>query len=439
MEKINKEAFDSIYGYDSLKKELLQVLDSMTDKERYKRFNVYPPQGLLLYGSPSVGKTMWVNAFAKLSGRKIFRMKKLSNDDNTVQNIISSFKEAILNQPSIVILDDINYFYDGYEHDSVYRTLANMIDKVRGLDVIYIGSENEKGELPDYLIRKGRFDYEIEIQNPNKELKIKMFKNCLKNVPVDNGVNLDDIVNLVSNNSTFCDIKDLISRTARIAAFRGSDKIFIIDFIRGYIDKDNEVDVYLPDALKQTEDEKDDAHNKAELEETCYSEAVQILVLEACVEGSINFAINLDDSDILNYDLEKINRRPFLILYYLSKIIANEILNGEQKMNNMWDLTYANSNVVDGIKDSGSCGIEYLVCEKEDPAAVYDTRTKEQKICGSYELQRFDKIARELIIKNSDFINATKKELLEARYIFPSKILSIKKEHPINRKPIESI
>ena len=123
MENINKEAFDSIYGYDSLKKELLQVLDSMTDKERYKRFNVYPPQGLLLYGSPSVGKTMWVNAFAKLSGRKIFRMKKLSNDDNTVQNIISSFKEAILNQPSIVILDDINYFYDGYEHDSVYRTL----------------------------------------------------------------------------------------------------------------------------------------------------------------------------------------------------------------------------------------------------------------------------------------------------------------------------
>ena len=51
------KAFDKIIGYASLKQELMQISDTLKNREFYDKLGVSAPRGLLLYGEPGVGKS----------------------------------------------------------------------------------------------------------------------------------------------------------------------------------------------------------------------------------------------------------------------------------------------------------------------------------------------------------------------------------------------
>ena len=63
-------AFDKVIGYAAVKKELMQIADTLKNPEIYAALGASSPRGLLLYGEPGVGKTLMATALIKASGRK---------------------------------------------------------------------------------------------------------------------------------------------------------------------------------------------------------------------------------------------------------------------------------------------------------------------------------------------------------------------------------
>lgn len=161
--------FEQVKGYKEIKKELEHTLDIMVNGEKYCKLGVTTPRGLLLYGVPGVGKTLMANCFIKASGRKMFICRKDKPDGDFVKYIKSTFDEAKNNAPSIVFLDDMDKFAnkDRYHKNAEeYVTIQSCIDDVKNYEVFVLATANDIDNLPGSLLRVGRFDKTIYVQNP---------------------------------------------------------------------------------------------------------------------------------------------------------------------------------------------------------------------------------------------------------------------------------
>ena len=59
-------AFNNIIGYESIKQELVQIADTLKNREVYEALGASSPRGLMLYGAPGVGKTTMADALIKI-------------------------------------------------------------------------------------------------------------------------------------------------------------------------------------------------------------------------------------------------------------------------------------------------------------------------------------------------------------------------------------
>lgn len=171
--------FDKIIGYKDIKAELIRLCDVLKNNEKYKALGVTPIGGLLLNGDPGVGKTLMANCFIKESGRKAFVCRKNKPDGEFVNGIKNVFTEATENAPSIVFLDDMDKFAneDNYHRNAEeYVTVQSCIDEAKGKDVFVLATTNGTNNLPDSLLRAGRFDTVINVDAPKGEDAVEIVK-----------------------------------------------------------------------------------------------------------------------------------------------------------------------------------------------------------------------------------------------------------------------
>ena len=73
--------FEKVIGYEDIKFELERMIDIMNRPEQYSKLGVEVPKGIMLHGTPGVGKTLLANELIKASGRKAFLLRKDSGSD----------------------------------------------------------------------------------------------------------------------------------------------------------------------------------------------------------------------------------------------------------------------------------------------------------------------------------------------------------------------
>ena len=221
------KAFDKIIGYASLKQELMQISDTLKNREFYDKLSVCAPRGLLLYGEPGVGKSLMASAVIEESGRPVFRCRKDEPNGDFVKKIKATFEKAAENAPSIVFLDDMDKFANGDEaHPDAeeYVTVQSCIDAAKGKEVFVLATANDTDCLPDSLQRAGRFDRTIEVEAPKGEDAIEIVAYYLKSKRFVEGVD-PAVIARIMNGHSCADLETVINEAGLSAGYERAEHI----------------------------------------------------------------------------------------------------------------------------------------------------------------------------------------------------------------------
>lgn len=288
------KAFDKIIGYASLKQELMQISDTLKNREFYDKLGVSAPRGLLLYGEPGVGKSLMASAIIEESGRPVFRCRKDEPNGDFVKKIKATFEKAAENAPSIVFLDDMDKFANGDEkHPDAeeYVTVQSCIDETKGKEVFVLATANDTDCLPDSLQRAGRFDRTIEVGLPMGEDAIEIVAYYLKSKRFVEGIDPTVIAKIMIGHSC-ADLETVINEAGLYAGYERAESITMEHFLKACLRT-----VFDKDGLANEQDDfsshLSDPHHIAS--HMIYHEAGHAVVSEVLCPGSVTlvFAGNL--------------------------------------------------------------------------------------------------------------------------------------------------
>jgi ATP-dependent Zn proteases len=233
-----KNAFDMIIGYESIKQELKQICDVILHPEIYSKFDITVPNGLLLSGAPGVGKSLMAKCLCDESKRPTYIIRKNQSNGDFIKEMQQIFCVATNNAPSIVVLDDMDKFAnEDKDHPNAeeYVAVQACIDEVKNKNVFVIATVNDTDKLPDSLKRAGRFDRQISVLVPSFNDSKKIIKHYLqKKMYIGNDINIDEIAGMMYERSC-ADLERVINEAGIYAAYKRKNEIQYEDFIEAFL------------------------------------------------------------------------------------------------------------------------------------------------------------------------------------------------------------
>ncbi len=229
--------FDRVVGYKSAKTELERIIDMMINPDAYSKLGVKTTRGLLLFGEPGVGKTTMAKCFIEASRRKTFTLRKDAPDGDFVKLIKKTFDDAKEAAPSIVFLDDMDKFAneDSYHKNAEeFVTVQACIDDAKEHEVFVLATANDLDNLPDSLLRAGRFDKSIEVENPKGNDVVLIVKHYLKNKNLSDDIDYKEIARMLDGRSCAA-LETVINEAGVYAGFEKRETINMNDFVRAFM------------------------------------------------------------------------------------------------------------------------------------------------------------------------------------------------------------
>lgn len=200
-------SFDDIGGIEEVKSEIEEIIDFLKRPKKYKNFGARLPKGVLLVGSPGVGKTMIAKAMANEAGVNFYYQSGASFVQIYVgmgaKRVAELFRVAKNSAPSIIFIDEIDAVgksRDGSRNDEREATLNQLLTEMDGFEsssgVMVVAATNKIEVLDSALLRSGRFDRRIFVDLPTKKERSIIVQKYLSKVP--NSVDADLIANMTT-------------------------------------------------------------------------------------------------------------------------------------------------------------------------------------------------------------------------------------------------
>ncbi len=399
-------AFEKVIGYETIKAKLMCYADVLKNLRKYKELGVEMPSGILLFGEPGVGKSTMAKAFIEETGLKSYIIRKEKPDGDFVKHIKAVYDEAKNNSPSIVFLDDMDKYSnedDDRKNTEEHVTIQSCIDECKGFNVFTFATVNDLCGLPDSLLRVGRFDEIIETYPPDGKDAEDIIKKYISQKKHIGKLDYEELSKIMEYKSC-AELETIINKAALYAGYEGKEMIDQQDIIKACID-----DVFPYAEIIKPEDTNN-------LLRVSIHEAGHMVVSEVLEPGSVTFATisknaggfagmtyhrHVDES-LISYEKKKHE-----IIYSLGGKAATEIILGEDDMGCEKDIRDVYSILVHFI-DVGALGFEMSVL-RIDSEHLSDSI--ERKMIS--EVEKYYKIARQIIIENRKLYDAFQKELNE--------------------------
>ena len=415
-------AFDNVIGYETIKEELLQVCDMINNKDVYKELGAKIPHGVLLWGHPGLGKTLMAKSFIEASGLPAYTLRKNKGDGSFVDAITKSFNEAKENSPAIVFLDDVDKFANEEGNAEEYVAVQAGIDEVKDSDVLVIATANDIDDLPDSLVRSGRFDRKIYVRIPSDDDAAEIISYYLSNKKIADDVNLDDFTKMISYSSC-AELETIINEAAISAAYGRKENIEMADLVKAVLRRE-----YLsPDAYAKATPE--------EIKKIALHEAGHLVVSEVLVPESVGLAsVSTSGRNFINgfvHRCKNLERRPYQILAALAGKAAVELYYSETVASGCdEDIERAIRTVRDGISCNATQGLGML-----DVSILREGQSNLSNYCTESvtraELERYMIKAKDILLKNRDFLEKAADALEEKETLLYSDIQAIKESTTI--------
>jgi transitional endoplasmic reticulum ATPase len=196
---------DDIAGLDEAKKQLEEkVIMPLKHPDIFAKYGKKVGGGILLYGLPGTGKTMFAQAVATELNAHFYSIKCSDIESKWIgeseQNIRDLFKKARSYPVSVIFFDEFDSIGMKRSEENVYgaKTVQEILTQMNGVEesknmLLVIAATNCPWMLDGALLRPGRFSEKIYIPLPDNEARLFILKKNLKNIKFENGVELSYI------------------------------------------------------------------------------------------------------------------------------------------------------------------------------------------------------------------------------------------------------
>jgi cell division protease FtsH len=238
-----KVTFDDVAGCDEAKEELEEIIEFLKDPRKFQRLGGRIPKGALLLGPPGSGKTLLAKAVA---GEAIVPFFSMSGSDFVemfvgvgASRVRDLFEQGKAHAPCIIFIDEIDAVGRhrgaglGGGHDEREQTLNQLLVEMDGFEskegVIMLAATNRPDVLDPALLRPGRFDRQIVVDNPDVRGREGILKVHTRKIPLGNDVNLGLLAKATPGLSG-ADLENIVNEAALLAARKNKDKVDMDDF-----------------------------------------------------------------------------------------------------------------------------------------------------------------------------------------------------------------
>ncbi len=237
-----KVKFEDVAGVEEAKAELQEVVEFLRQPEKFLQLGARIPKGVLLVGRPGTGKTLLAKAVAGEAGVPFFSISGSEFVEMFVgvgaSRVRDLFDQAKRNSPCIIFIDEIDAVGRhrgaglGGSHDEREQTLNQILVEMDGFDtdtnVIVLAATNRPDILDPALLRPGRFDRQVIIDQPDVKGREAILRVHLRGKPVAADV---DVAALARATPGFvgADIENMVNEAALLAARKNKKTIGLQD------------------------------------------------------------------------------------------------------------------------------------------------------------------------------------------------------------------
>ena len=246
VEKDTGVTFDDVAGVDEAKAELKEIVDFLTEPEKFGRLGARIPKGILLTGPPGTGKTLFARALAGEAGVTFFSISGSEFVEMFVgvgaARVRDLFEQARKAAPCIIFIDELDALGKrrsvggfGGGHDEKEQTLNQLLAELDGFDprdgIVLLAATNRPEILDPALMRAGRFDRQVVVDRPDKIGRAAILKVHLRKVQIDPDLDIDAVAGLTPG-FTGAELANLVNEAAIQATRRHAERVTMEDITR---------------------------------------------------------------------------------------------------------------------------------------------------------------------------------------------------------------
>jgi len=230
--------FKDVAGAEEAKDDLKEVVEFLKEPEKFIRLGARVPKGVLMVGPPGTGKTLMARAVAGEAGVPFFSISGSEFVEMFVgvgaSRVRDLFERAKSESPAIIFVDEIDAVGRqrgaglGGGHDEREQTLNQILVEMDGFDndtnIIIIAATNRPDILDPALLRPGRFDRKVVMDNPDVKGRQEILKVHSRGKPLTSDVDLVALAKITAGFSG-ADLENLVNEAAILAARRDQKSI----------------------------------------------------------------------------------------------------------------------------------------------------------------------------------------------------------------------
>jgi cell division protease FtsH len=235
--------FEDVAGADEAKQELVEIVEFLKEPKKFHRLGARIPKGVLLAGAPGTGKTLLARAVAGEAGVTFFSMNGSEFVEMFVgvgaSRVRDLFEQAKTNSPCIVFIDELDALGKARGaggpmggNDEREQTLNQLLVEMDGFDpktgVIIMAATNRPETLDPALMRPGRFDRQVVVDQPDREGREAILRVHAARIRLAQDV---DLKVLAKRTPGFvgADLANLLNEGALLAARKDKDEVGMDD------------------------------------------------------------------------------------------------------------------------------------------------------------------------------------------------------------------